>query len=86
MAGTWMAVVEGFGGMRVKDGKLSFQPFLPGKWKSFSFHIGFRGAVLNVKVSKSGVQIKNLSDSATTVLIHDKEQVVKANDELLVEA
>jgi len=86
MAGTWMAVVEGFGGMRVKDGKLSFQPFLPGKWKSFSFHIGFRGAVLNVKVSKSGVQIKNLSGSATTVLIHDKEQVVKANDELLVEA
>ena len=86
MAGTWMAVVEGFGGMRVKDGKLSFQPFLPGKWKSFSFHIGFRGAVLNVKVSKSGVQIKNLSGNATTVLIHDKEQVVKANDELLVEA
>ncbi|WP_295795733.1 glycoside hydrolase family 65 protein [Mucilaginibacter sp.] len=86
MAGTWMAVVEGFGGMRVKDGKLSFQPFLPGKWKSFSFHIGFRGAVLNVKVSKEGVQIKNLSGSATTVLIHDKEQVVKANDELLVEA
>ena len=86
MAGTWMAVVEGFGGMRVKDGKLSFQPFLPGKWKSFSFHIGFRGAVLNVKVSKGGVQIKNLSGNATTVLIHDKEQVVKANDELLVEA
>jgi len=24
MAGTWMSVVEGFGGMRVKDGKLSF--------------------------------------------------------------
>ncbi|MEP6613544.1 MAG: glycoside hydrolase family 65 protein [Mucilaginibacter sp.] len=86
MAGTWMAVVEGFGGMRVKGGKLSFQPFLPGKWKSFSFHIGFRGAVLNVKVSKEGVQIKNLSGNPTTVLIHDKEQVVKANDELLVEA
>ncbi|MCO5945270.1 glycoside hydrolase family 65 protein [Mucilaginibacter flavidus] len=86
MAGTWMAVVEGFGGMRVKDGKLSFQPFLPGKWKSFSFHIGFRGAVLNIKVSKDGVQIKNLSGNSTSVLIHDKEQVVKANDELLIEA
>ena len=45
MAGTWMSVVEGFGGMRVRDGKLSFQPFIPGKWKSFSFHIGFRGAL-----------------------------------------
>jgi len=86
MAGTWMAVVEGFAGMRVRNGKLSFQPFLPGKWKSFSFNIGFRGALLNIKVSREGVQIKNLSGNETTVLIHDKEQLVKANDELLVEA
>jgi maltose phosphorylase len=86
MAGTWMAVVEGFAGMRVNDGKLSFQPFIPGKWSSFSFHIGFRGALLNIKVSKEGVQIKNSSDIETTVLIYGKEQVVKANDDLLVEA
>ncbi len=86
MAGTWMAVVEGFGGMRVSDGKLSFRPFLPGKWQSFSFHIGFRGALLNIRVSKDGVQIKNLSGSETVVMIYDKEQLVKANDELLVEA
>ena len=86
MAGTWMSVVEGFAGMRVRDGKLSFQPFLPGKWKSFSFNIGFRSALLNIKVSREGVQIRNLSGNETTVLIHDKEQLVKANDELLVEA
>ncbi len=86
MAGTWMSVVEGFGGMRVRNCKLSFQPFLPGKWKSFSFHIGFRGTLLNIKVSKDGVQIKNLSGNETTVLVYDKEQLVKANDELLVEA
>jgi maltose phosphorylase len=86
MAGTWMAVVEGFGGMRVREGKLSFQPFLPGKWRSFSFHVGFRGALLNIRVSKDGVQIKNLSGNETIVLVYDKEQLVKANDELLVEA
>ncbi|ASU35579.1 glycoside hydrolase family 65 protein [Mucilaginibacter xinganensis] len=86
MAGTWMSVIEGFGGMRVIDGKLSFQPFLPAKWQSFSFHIGFRGTILNIKVSKNGVQIKNLSGTETSVLVYDKEQTVKANDELLVEA
>jgi maltose phosphorylase len=86
MAGTWMAVVEGFGGMRVRDGKLLFQPFIPEKWASFSFHIGFRGALLNIKVSKEGVQIKNLSDVATTIFVYGKDQLVNANDELLVEA
>jgi len=86
MAGTWMSVVEGFGGMRVRDGKLSFQPFLPAKWNSFSFHIGFRGTLLNIKVGKEGVQIKNLSGNEVIVLIYGKEQLVKGNNELLVEA
>jgi maltose phosphorylase len=86
MAGTWMSVVEGFGGMRVRDNKLSFNPFLPEKWQSFSFNIGFRGLVLNIKVSKAGVQIKNLSGNETTVLVYDKEHLIKANAELLVEA
>jgi maltose phosphorylase len=86
MAGTWMSVVEGFGGMRVREDKLSFQPFLPAKWKSFSFHIGFRGTLLNIKVGKEGVQIKNLSGKEVIVLIYGKEQLVQGNNELLVEA
>jgi maltose phosphorylase len=86
MAGTWMSVVEGFGGMRVRDGKLLFQPFIPAKWASFSFHIGFRGALLNIKVSKEGVMIKNLAAAEITVSVYGKEQLVKANSELLVEA
>jgi len=86
MAGTWMAVVQGFGGMRVRHGKLSFNPFLPAKWKSFSFHIGFRGTLLNIRMGKEGVQIKNLSGNELTVTIYGKDQVVKANNELLVEA
>lgn len=76
MAGTWMAVVEGFGGMRVKNGMLSFDPFLPGKWESFSFNVGFRGAILNVKVSKIGVDIKNLSGTSINVLVHGEERIV----------
>ncbi|WPU93004.1 glycoside hydrolase family 65 protein [Mucilaginibacter sabulilitoris] len=86
MAGTWMSVVEGFGGMRVRDGKLSFHPFIPEKWTSFSFHMGFRGALLNVKVSRDGVQLKNLSDKTVSVVVYGKEQIVNANTELLIKA
>jgi maltose phosphorylase len=77
MAGTWMSVVEGFGGMRVRNGKLSFNPFLPEKWASFSFNVGFRGTLLNVKVSKNVTEIKKLSGNDLTVLVHGAEQVVK---------
>lgn len=57
MAGTWMSIVKGFAGMRVKNGELSFKPFLPENWKSFSFKIRFRGEVKNVSVTKQGIEI-----------------------------
>jgi maltose phosphorylase len=71
MAGTWMAVVEGFGGMRVNDGILSFNPFIPANWNTFSFKIKFRGNLLNIKVDKEGINIENLSGKAITVKIFD---------------
>ncbi len=85
MAGTWMSVVEGFGGMRVRDNQLQFHPFLPGKWVSFSFKVGFRGSLLNVKVSKEGVQIINQSDKALSVNIFDKAYDLTGNAQLNVE-
>jgi len=59
MAGTWMSIVEGFAGMRVREDKLSFNPFLPEQWNSFSFNIGFRGIQLKVKITKDEVTVVN---------------------------
>jgi maltose phosphorylase len=59
MAGTWMSIVEGFAGMRVRDNRLSFSPFLPEEWSSFSFSIGFRGVQLKVKIKKEEITIVN---------------------------
>ena len=52
MAGTWMSIVEGFGGMRVQDGKLSFNPLIPQQWEEFSFKVNFRECILKVEVSR----------------------------------
>jgi len=83
MAGTWMSVVEGFGGMRVRDDKLSFHPFLPAQWESFSFQVGFRGAMVKITVNKDGVTVGNLNDRDIALLIYGEEQVIKAGKEEL---
>jgi maltose phosphorylase len=67
MAGTWMSVVKGFGGMRIREGKLYFNPFIPDQWKSYSFRIEFRGRVLKIKVSKDGVETKLESGAPLTI-------------------
>ncbi|MXV50979.1 glycoside hydrolase family 65 protein [Pedobacter sp. HMF7647] len=79
MAGTWMSVVEGFAGMRVRNGVLHFNPFLPEKWNSFSFNISFRGAVLNVRVSKEKVRIINHSESDISVVISGKQHTIQSD-------
>lgn len=43
MAGTWMSIVEGYGGKRVYDKKLFLNPSIPADWKSYSFKIKFLG-------------------------------------------
>jgi maltose phosphorylase len=57
MAGTWMSIVQGFGGMRVNDGQLTFNPILPKKWKAYSFNVLFKGKVVKVSVDKNGVNV-----------------------------
>jgi len=70
MAGTWLAVVEGFGGMRVKDGKIYFNPKLPKTWQSLSFKINFRNAVLKVDLSPDKHHIEKLSGESVEVIVH----------------
>ncbi|MDX6181289.1 glycoside hydrolase family 65 protein [Flavobacterium sp. Fl-77] len=51
MAGTWMSIVEGFGGMRVKNDQLHFSPKIPKEWKAYSFKINFRNQIIKVAVN-----------------------------------
>ncbi|WP_203257646.1 glycoside hydrolase family 65 protein [Hyunsoonleella ulvae] len=79
MAGTWMSIVEGFGGMRVKDGKLSFAPKIPKQWKGYSFKINFRDHVLKVNVTQEQTCFEMLCGEALEILFNDKALVLESN-------
>jgi len=51
MAGTWMSIVEGFGGMRVKNDTLNFSPKIPKEWEAYSFKINFRNQIIKVAIN-----------------------------------
>ena len=77
MAGTWMSVVEGFGGMRVRNGHLSLHPSLPKQWNGFSFQVGFRNAILKIKVGKEKVEIVHLSGDPTEIWVFDESHTMQ---------
>ncbi len=79
MGGTWMAFVKGFGGMRVKAGKISFSPFIPDKWSSYSFRINFRDTILEIRVNRKIVSIENLSDKDLVLIVYEQEHFIGGN-------
>ncbi|MFD0863536.1 glycoside hydrolase family 65 protein [Sungkyunkwania multivorans] len=80
MAGTWMSIVEGFGGMRVKNDTLSFEPKIPLEWDAYSFKVNFRHQILKVNVAQSGVTFELEGDKELMILVDGKEVTVSPNN------
>ncbi|MGC1390244.1 MAG: family 65 glycosyl hydrolase domain-containing protein [Bacteroidales bacterium] len=83
MAGTWLAIVEGFGGMRINDGKILLNPLIPANWQSYSFHARFRSILFEVKVTKDYIRINNLSEKPLDLDIYGKEYQIKGLEKLI---
>ena len=68
MAGTWTGMTQGFGGMRVRGGVLSFAPVCPPQWKGYGFCVEFRGRSIRVRVTQSGAEYTLLRGEPLTIL------------------
>lgn len=77
MAGTWMSIVEGFGGMRVKKGKLTFEPRIPSQWEGYSFKVNFRNSIVKVEVNHQGTNVSVEGDSSLEVIVNGASQLIK---------
>ncbi len=76
MAGTWLSVVEGFGGFRVKDSIPCFKGQLPAAWKGFTYFIRFRGRLLEVAVNASGTTVRLKEGAALQVEVDGEVQAL----------
>jgi alpha,alpha-trehalose phosphorylase len=74
LAGTWIAAVAGFGGLRDMDGMLRFSPRLPERIERICFRLGFRGRRLMVEVTDKGTNY-SLLDGDPFRFHHFDEQV-----------
>lgn len=77
MAGTWMSIVEGFGGMRVKNNTLHFEPKIPAQWKGYSFKINFRNQIIKVSVHANETKFSLEGEKPITVFVNGKEVLVE---------
>ena len=74
LAGSWLAAVAGFGGMRDEGEVLSFRPSLPAAISRLSFRLLYRGRRLRVEVSDARVRY-TLVDGEDLTIVHNRSKL-----------
>lgn len=77
MGGNYMAIVYGFGGLRLKEKGLYFAPKLPKEWKGYEFKIIYEGSHMEVKVTKENIIFTLLKGEAKNIYVNDKPYELK---------
>ncbi len=82
LAGAWMALVMGFGGLRLQKGSLWFTPRLPDALGRLAFHLLFRGCRLRVEVTATEATYRLLDGSPLKVHHHGDEITLPVNESI----
>ena len=81
LAGTWLALVAGFGGMRDHDGELSFAPRLPEALTRLAFTVQWRGHSLKVDIDAQRACYSLHGKPGTVRLRHHGEQITVSTEQ-----
>jgi maltose phosphorylase len=84
MAGTWMSIVEGFAGFRIRDDKPSLTPRIPEQWDSYRFRVNFRGQILTVTIDANSCSLEVDGDSSLTVSVNGQDVSVSPSAAITV--
>jgi alpha,alpha-trehalose phosphorylase len=82
LAGAWIGVVAGFGGMRDHDGHVTFAPRLPPALNRLAFRMYVRGTRLSVEIGRESATYRIVSGGPLRTAHHGEPIEVEAGHEL----
>lgn len=85
MAGTWMCLVNGFAGMRIREGILSFSPYLPVGWEGYAFKVVYQNRLLGISVQSMQTKYELLEGDSLTLLHNGRELYLCLREEQVME-
>ena len=82
LAGSWIAAVHGFGGMRDHGERLTFRPRIPSALTRLGFTISWHGGRLSVSVDAETATYRWADTGTTTISHYEREIKLTAGEEL----
>lgn len=73
IAGAWMNIVCGFGGLRTDAATLTLAPSIPKGWTGYSFRVCTGGSILKVTVDQHSVKLQLLQGSGIRAVLYGKK-------------
>ena len=85
--GTWQMMVNGFGGFRVRNGQMTFKPWLPPGWNAIGFRLKWRDTALSVSANHTAATfvLSGPENRRETILVNGHEVTLRADTEVEVD-
>jgi alpha,alpha-trehalose phosphorylase len=84
MGGTWLAIVFGFAGLRIKEEGIFFAPALPDKWEGYCFSIQYQGRRLQLEKTASQTTIRLLEGDGLTLKVFNQPYRLEKETPILI--
>lgn len=85
MGGAYMAIVYGFGGLRIKEDGLHLAPALPRQWAGYGFKLQKEDSLIQVEVRDNHVEITLLRGKEKTLYLYGRKYILDSNLSLPLE-
>ena len=86
MSGSWLAIVQGFAGMRYDHNQLKFNPFIPKNWDHYSFKINYRGRLIEVYVDHQEIKLTLIEGQTIDVWVKGEKVTLKKGESKCLKA
>lgn len=77
LGGSWLTIVSGFGGLRVKDGLLTIDNHLPEQWDKLAIRIKYQGRLLEIVYRKDATEIHIIHGEPLPIKVDGIEETFK---------
>ncbi|WP_372867646.1 glycoside hydrolase family 65 protein [Planomicrobium okeanokoites] len=84
MGGTWLGIVYGFAGLRLKEDGLSLAPVLPAEWNSLQFHLRYQGRVLRFRITREQVSYTVLEGEDLNITHNGEPLFLESGKEIVI--
>ena len=85
--GTWQTIVCGFGGFRVRNGRMTFKPWLPPDWNAVDFRLKWHGHAMSVSADHTSATftLSGPEGCRETITVNGDEITIQADTTVTVD-